>query len=209
MKENIKKNEVSSLDFASNKDLSFIYKSYFKTLFNYGMQLIKDRDLVKDSIQDVFIDFTINKDSRNILNIKLYLFSSLKYRIYNRNKKEQRIQKVNDEYYCNNLIELEDSFQDKLILSQEEELRKKHLSKAYSYLTPRQREAIFLRYYENFSYEEIASILSLEDVKSARNLVYKGIVTLRSNFFAKRSKASKTSGTDFITCLISVILIAP
>lgn len=45
-------------------------------------------------------------------------------------------------------------------------------------LTPRQREAIFLRYFEELSYERIAGIMEMNK-QSAYNLIHTGISQLR------------------------------
>jgi RNA polymerase sigma factor (sigma-70 family) len=65
-----------------------------------------------------------------------------------------------------------------LITSQISEEQKKNLAQALSCLTGRQREAIFLRYYEGLSYEEIATLMSVT-VKTAYNFVYMAITELR------------------------------
>jgi DNA-directed RNA polymerase specialized sigma24 family protein len=48
-------------------------------------------------------------------------------------------------------------------------------------LTERQKEAIFLRFYENMEYEQIASLMALKEVKNARTLIYRAIEVLRCN----------------------------
>ncbi len=53
------------------------------------------------------------------------------------------------------------------------------LTKSFESLTKRQKEALFLRYYENFTYEQIAEAMQLE-LKSVYNLVSKAIDTLRN-----------------------------
>ena len=56
---------------------------------------------------------------------------------------------------------------------------KSKLNTAINKLPKRQREAIYYFFYENFSYQEIASLMGMSKVKSARSLIYKAIDSLR------------------------------
>ncbi len=40
---------------------SKLFKEYFDTLFNYGIRVTNDKDLVKDSIQELFFKIWKNK----------------------------------------------------------------------------------------------------------------------------------------------------
>ena len=46
-------------------------------------------------------------------------------------------------------------------------------------LPERQRKAIHYFYFENVSYAQLAELMEMSNIKSARNLVYKGINSLR------------------------------
>ena len=48
-----------------------------------------------------------------------------------------------------------------------------------SFLTPRQREAIYLRFYHDMDYNEIASVMTVSN-HAARNLIYEALKLLRS-----------------------------
>lgn len=48
-----------------------------------------------------------------------------------------------------------------------------------SFLTPRQREAIYLRFYHDMDYDEIASVMTVTN-HAARNLIYEALKLLRS-----------------------------
>jgi RNA polymerase sigma factor (sigma-70 family) len=49
-------------------------------------------------------------------------------------------------------------------------------------LTKRQREAIFLRFTQNLSYEEIANIMAI-NYRSVVNLIHEAIKAIRQNWF--------------------------
>ena len=61
-----------------------------------------------------------------------------------------------------------------------DEVRKSVIKK----LTPRQREAIFFKFYENMSYEEISNILGIT-TKATYKLIARAITELRSAYKEK------------------------
>ena len=70
------------------------------------------------------------------------------------------------------------SVEERIIFSQTESEHQEKLHQAVNSLSPRQREAIFLLFYQDLTYSQIADLLAIE-VKTARNLVGKAIQTLR------------------------------
>lgn len=65
--------------FKSGKQAAFvyIYNTYFQMLMNIGCQLTKDKSLVKDCIQDLFIELISRRSNLgDVKSIKLYLIKS-------------------------------------------------------------------------------------------------------------------------------------
>ncbi|MDX2304849.1 MAG: RNA polymerase sigma factor [Microscillaceae bacterium] len=156
------------------------YSQYFSTLFNYGVQISNNRELVKDCIQEVFITLKLNPHLFcTIQSPKAYLFTVLRRNII----KELKRESVSlDVYSFNAVLDIEPSHESLLIHEQIDLDFKYRLAKALKKLTNRQREAIFLKFYEGLSYQEVAETMQLQDIKSARNLIYKAIKQLKSDF---------------------------
>lgn len=160
------------------KALAYIYTSTVKSLLNYGQKFIPDKDIIADLIQDLFVELWNQKEKLSqTSSIKYYLLKSLRYKIirYNNQHKNLAIRKgISDDYQ----FELVFSHESVLIedISQEEEREK--LLMALSQLTKRQKEAIYLRYYNNLSYNEIASLMSVSE-QSVYNLVSKALKSLQ------------------------------
>src|SRR5690606_38624939 len=58
---------------------SVIYRKYFPILFNYGHQFTKDRDLIKDTIQDLFIYLREKRSGlSSTTSVKFYLYRAYK-----------------------------------------------------------------------------------------------------------------------------------
>lgn len=72
------------------------------------------------------------------------------------------------------------SHESELIAQQISQEQQQKLLKALNKLTRRQKEAITLRFYDGFKYEEVAGLLSM-NTKSVRNLVYRAMLTLKKD----------------------------
>ena len=178
---------------------NFLYKKYVQQLFQYGCELTTDREFVKDRIQDLFI-YLRRKRSKlgDAPSIKAYLFKSLRRDIFRNLRKEQKGASRSLEY--NQKFQISLSHETKLINEQLIKEKKEHIERALSKLSARQREAIILFYYENLSYKEIAEVLEMKMVKSARKLIYRGIDTLKCEILPYKS-----SLTDPVTLLLAVL----
>ncbi|WP_186755249.1 RNA polymerase sigma factor [Echinicola salinicaeni] len=157
----------------------FIYQKFFDSLFEFGGLFCRNENLVKDAVQELFIEI---RKSRSKLggtnNIKFYLYKSLKRRVL----KEQK-----SGFY--KLLDLKNDYSFSVQFSHEQLLIDRQLSqemveklnKSIQQLPPRKREIIYYFYYENLSYQEIKEIMGFSNVKSARNLLYNALDFLKSS----------------------------
>jgi len=158
---------------------AYIYTTYFYKLLNIGYQLSRDKSLIKDCIQDLFIDIRIKrKKLADVKSIKLYLYKSFRRRMadylqYEMKKVDKERQAANEHY----LIDI--PYEDRLINSQLLEIQKIKLNKGIMALTEREREAIYFFYYKNLSYKEICDLFNYKQVKTVRNLVYQALKKLK------------------------------
>ena len=153
-----------------------LYLDYFKKLYNYGRKFSVDAAYIEDAIQEVFYDLWTNQHRlKEITSINSYLFSSFRYSLFRRVKAEAKT--VSSEEF-----ETEPEFAvDSLLIKEEAEVALQHkLTKALKTLTPRQREAIFLRFYQNLSYEEVAAVLRIS-VKATYKIMARSLSALKEN----------------------------
>lgn len=152
---------------------SEVYQQMFQCLFNYGMQICGNRELVKDCIQELFSEFWRNKKTlTKIKSIKPYLLKCLKRKIKRELGKGKRL-------FVAGSFEFEISKEVKII-GEEQSLRDQYLlNKALKSLTDRQREAVYLRFYGNLSYEEVAQILNI-NTKGLYKLVSRALTSLKT-----------------------------
>jgi RNA polymerase sigma factor (sigma-70 family) len=153
-----------------------LYRKYLRPLYNYGKKFSANKAFVEDCIQDLFVELWKNKAQLNATQSpKYYLFKSLRRKIFRElSGNKLLVEAITEEYN----FEITLSAETNLIYTQQLFEQQQHLQKALETLTKRQREAIFLRFYENLSYEEVASIMSLE-LRSVYNLISKAIDSLK------------------------------
>ena len=156
---------------------SQLYNLHINVLFNYGLKLTIDKELLKDCIHDIFVKlYTKKEELGTIDNLKSYLFISLKNKLCDELRKRM--------YMSDTAIEdvnavaptdVEDDYM-------EEEQRKNEFSlvrRLLDQLSPRQREALTLYYIEEKKYEDICEIMNM-NYQSVRNLMHRGLTKLRS-----------------------------
>ncbi len=155
----------------------YIYRNYINPLFNIGIQYTRDEGMVKDCLQDFFIELRDRKDHLgNTDNIKLYLFKSFRRRIVHYIQKQNRFV-FRDPF--KEAFEIEFAVDEKIINAQFSEDQLKSLAKAVDKLSIREREIIYLYFNENLGYQEIAEVLNYSHVSSARRTIYKVLKKLR------------------------------
>lgn len=168
-------------DFIEGSDAALVslYSNFVEKLYVYGCHLVKDDEgLVRDCIQDVFFEL-ISKRERisKTVSPKFYLYASLRRRILRQNKRNRLIlykENLNDENGF--LIEADQNLT--FVNSSLSNEQKKIIAEACNKLSHRQREAIVLHFFEDMSYSEIATIMNLGKVKSARALIYRALASL-------------------------------
>ena len=164
---------------AGNHDAyTIIIQRYFKPMFIYAIRLSKDQDFVKDCIQDVF--YNLWKRRENISHaesVKSYLFTAIRYRIYREQKKWNNFDELNDDY----AFDAEINIEIKLIEDQNTIELKRKLETVLNNMPPRQKEILYLRFYENMDHGRIAEIMGLNQ-QVVYNLLHKSLLRLRKDW---------------------------
>lgn len=157
-----------------------IYQKYVDTLYNYGIQYSKDDDFIKDCLQDFFI-YLREKRAKlsDVSNIKYYLIKSYRRKLIDSLKKSKKYIDIKSSYCDESLFKFEISHETKLIEQQFSKRQTEALNKAIGKLTSKEREAIYLYFYDNFSYKEISIIQGYTHISSVRRLIYKALDQLR------------------------------
>ncbi len=165
--------------FVQGSDGAFeqLFTSYYPVLFRYGRKFSQDTDFVKDAIQELFAELwqrrTFLSDTPSVQN---YLYKSLRrkmLRLASRNPERDELTDEVNEFNVSLSPE-------QLLLDDELSVQQRdQMAHWLSFLTPRQREAIYLRFYHDMGHDEIADVMTISN-QAARNLIYEAIKLLRS-----------------------------
>jgi RNA polymerase sigma factor (sigma-70 family) len=160
------------------RSLEWLYNRYFKLLYNYGKKLSADDKSLEDGIHDLFVDLWRFRDNLSATSsVRFYLYRSLRRRLVrNANQAKKTMHLVTLPEYVESYTPSEE--QD-IIEKEVHHGKVNHLKKLLADLSPRQYEAMVLRFYDELSFEEIGGILEVNE-QSARNLVQRGLSQLKN-----------------------------
>lgn len=157
-----------------------LYNLHVDMLFRYGTKLCNDDDLVKDAIHEVFLDLYQKRQNNrsNPDNLRYYLMLAIKRNLIKKMKSNRRLV---SEDTVTDFFEVEYTIESAVEGPEEEAELNRKISLMLRSLTPRQKEALYLRYNESMPYDEIARVLNIT-VESARKQVYRALSSIREQF---------------------------
>lgn len=150
----------------------------YRTLFNYACNFTSDREFVKDALQELMINVWEKRHKIEIQFVTIYFLKAL------RNQLLQEFRKTSHSYSFLDIDEFAQISDNHTIENQieQKEIYTENLFKvrtAIDELPKRQREAVFLKYYEGMENEQIADLMQVNR-QSVANLLFKALSTLRS-----------------------------
>jgi RNA polymerase sigma factor (sigma-70 family) len=151
-----------------------LFRSHYELLYRFGSKFTADSELLEDTIQELFIEVWQAKSTTPILSVKAYLLKALKYKLLKAFRKTGRLLPLYDSD-----VNFEFSHETLLIAEQESAEKQRRVLAALQKLSHRQREIIYLKYYQNLSYEEVSEIMNI-NYQVARNLLYQAIKSLKT-----------------------------
>lgn len=150
-----------------------LYYRTWKKLYTHAFQKLRDEDLAKDVVQEVFVDFWNKRQIRNIQNVEAYLVQAVKFKVIDRFRKKDFIMEEIDDFAE---VLANSEFSDSKLLDDE-------LNTLLNYWInqlPKKRKEIFLlKYEEGLSTEEIGKLLNIS-TKTVQNQVLNAAAFLRS-----------------------------
>lgn len=160
-----------------NIDLvAFMYEMYADDLYSYGLSLRANTNTIEDAMHDVFIDMYMNNRVNNISDFGKYLKTAFRHRlIFLLRGNKRYVEFVND---ISNVL-FDKNCQDKWIEQEEEEKQKRLIENLLSDLTQHQREAIYLRFVDGHSYNDISEIMQI-NYQSVKSLIHRAMFSIRT-----------------------------
>ena len=161
----------------NKKALSKLYLFFYDYLFHYGYKLVKNEAKVENCIQDLFLNlFESRVNLGDIENVKAYLFISFRRLLL----KKTYTTRIEDKMVS--LVDTEIKFteEDILMISYNEFTIEQRLHQALNDLPNKQKEVLYLKYFNKLSTKEIATVFDTSP-QVILNLIYKSYKKLRED----------------------------
>lgn len=154
-----------------------LFLRYHPLLFRYGLSLSQDSELAEECIQNLLC-YLYEKRTQltNVNHIKGYLFASFRRRVLRALKDEGRYQPL--ENMVEATIGTQATEEENIIEREESGLRRHKLSELLDSLPSRQREVIFLKYFDGLDTEEITQVMGISH-QGVLNVLYKAHKNMR------------------------------
>lgn len=157
--------------------LRHIYNAESDYLYNYGRKIFSDIQKVEDAIHDLFVEIWQKRERLGPTDsIRRYLAASLRRKVVEDLRKSARTQSTDDFSQVNFTAEL--AIEDLLINEEISSEKAARLNEAFKVLSSRQKEVMYLKFYQGHDYEQIAEITGVS-YQSLRNIISASIKKLR------------------------------
>lgn len=168
-----------------------LYNKYYHTLLFIGLKEIKDAQLVKDAIQQLFLYLWEKRGNiQTANNVKSYLVTSFLRKLSDDWKKTTRISKlqvVSSDYTTETPLTPEE-----YLIKKDEQHRSFEMLQSYiNELPARQKELIFMKFYEGLSYDEIVQQTGLSH-RTVYNKIHEALKKLKLDIADSRNTHSIT-----------------
>lgn len=161
---------------------SILFKKHYAHLIRYGNSFIPFPEKVQDCVQDVFTDLWIYRSKLNDdVVVKAYLLSCVRKRI-TKLKVRDRIFTFNSAIETVSFL-FDFSIEHHLIADETTARQVSQLNQLINALPSRQKEALYLRYNQDLSIEQVAHTLDI-NYQSANNLLHRALLCIRKEWQA-------------------------
>ncbi len=155
-----------------------LVRVHYPDLFHYGTRFTRDADLVKDCIQDLFLELWINRETISETSfVKYYLLKALRRKL-TRKIGRSRYTGSWEELHFESILNGTHSVETSIIREEGLAELARKMRHALAGLGKRQQEAIYLRYYFDADIDEIAEIMSVNR-QSVYNLLHDALKKLK------------------------------
>lgn len=153
---------------------SHVHELLHPVLYRYAFAMLSDDALANDVVQELFIKIWFRKERLGELqNVRAFFLTALRRQALNQLRSLRRLQIIAPAE-----PDIEFSAEDIIIAAEQKQGLKEKLALYLNQLPKRQKEVIYLYYYEELSYDEIAGVMGI-NYQSVLNLMQKAIKQLR------------------------------
>lgn len=159
--------------------LGVLFDAYARQLLVYGYRICGDKTLVKDAIQDVFVDIWLYRANlAPEVQVKFYLYRSLRRAVLKQMAATRLADAEAGEPEA--AAGLHPSAETEWVITETENQRSRRLLQSLNLLSHREREVISLKYYSDLKIREIAVMLNLRE-QTVANTLQNALTKLRKH----------------------------
>ena len=162
-----------------SQSLTDLYRLMYSDLLNFGILFGHEASVTKDAVNQIFLELWERAENlASVVNVRSYLITYLRRKL------------LRDYEFKSRFVDLpetesisERSYEEILISVQQEEHMKQRLKQALDQLTPRQKELIQMRFFEEMSNEAISQQTGMH-INTVYNTMSSALKTLRQRMEA-------------------------
>ncbi|GAB3938626.1 RNA polymerase sigma factor [Larkinella terrae] len=154
-------------------------RRYYRKLIHYGRKFTPNVQLVEDSLQDVLVHLWLHRRTLNDTpSVKFYLLKSFRNQLFKTLKTNLDRIELDSRF-----DELQPEFSSEEVYIQQEtdQSFRTKVGELLAQLPERQREVIYLRFFQGLRPEEIAELLTIKP-QSVSNILQRALANLRENW---------------------------
>lgn len=151
--------------------------SHSSLLFRYGSKFSTDREFLKDTIQDLFLYVWEHRSALSpTASVRPYLMASLRRMMNRKTSRTPSSDSFNDNH--THFFDVEFSVEQQYIKHESSLLLGDHLKKMLNDLPARQKEVIYLKFYQGLTRDQISMVMDITP-QTVSNLLQIAIKQLR------------------------------
>ncbi|MDF9796607.1 RNA polymerase sigma factor (sigma-70 family) [Catalinimonas alkaloidigena] len=160
----------------SMRQFEKVYHEHIDALHNYGMKFNANRELIEDCVQDLFADLWEKRNKLDtIVSLRSYLLGALRRKLLRKIYSDREYVYDAEEYSGFFEMHLLKNAEAEMALAEEQLVQ---INSAFAKLTEKQKEVIYLRFYNQLSYKEIAEVMAVQ-TRTVYKLAYRAIDMLK------------------------------
>lgn len=193
MVESIQPNCTYDMDFEGDTDLwqsvlegdqdafELLFQKYYDDLYHYAVKFSGSQESAEDHIQKLFLKIWRRRDQLDeVEGVKTYLWTALRRSMIDSFRKRKTEKKYIDKLgHHQGSGKMQFTKEELIIRNEVDSLQSRELKQAIDQLSPKEREVLYLKFYEGMSYEEIEQIMSV-NYQTCRNYTYRALQSLKT-----------------------------